>query len=308
MTDNLQPGWYPDPWSQDHLRWWDGAAWTEGTTRPETHGPPVATIAPPAAPTPPAAQPLWRQRSFQVPAAAVLTALVLIAVVAFVSTGSSSPRVSVGAGPGTTVRSPNSLAPSTDAAVAASINFSAADFPPEWSSTVSQDASTTDSQDAQVAACAGATDPRLSVEKDISSADFTFQGMDVSSDVTIIRTAPLARQDLSAMTSPKALACFRWFFPSFASSSSPAGTHIHIVSVDALPVAAYGQGSFGFRVVMDLSTAGVNARATVDEIGFLKGRLEVSAAFTGIATPVPATTESRLMVALAGRAAKAPTT
>ena len=304
MTDNPQPGWYSDPWSQDRLRWWDGAAWTEGTTSPETHGPPVATIAPPAPAEPPAAQPLWRQRSFQVPAGAVLAAVVVIAIVAF-ATGSSSPgtRVATGIGVRTTTGAP---AGTGDTAVANGINFSAADVPPEWSSTVNQDNTGATSQDAQVASCAGASDPRVSVEKDISSPDFSLQGMDVTSDVTIMKTAVLARQDLAAMAGPKALACFRWFFPSFAASSAPAGTQLHVVSVNTLPVAAYGQGAFGFRVVMNVTSGGASGQATVDEIGFLKGRLEISGTFTSAPTPFPSGMERSLMATLAGRAAKAP--
>ncbi|MHB1139226.1 MAG: DUF2510 domain-containing protein [Microthrixaceae bacterium] len=25
-------GWYPDPWSAEPVRWWDGSRWTEYTT------------------------------------------------------------------------------------------------------------------------------------------------------------------------------------------------------------------------------------------------------------------------------------
>jgi hypothetical protein len=307
MADTPQPGWYPDPWSGDHLRWWDGAEWTEGTTRPEVHGPPVATIAPPAQSLPPEVQPLWRQRSFQVPAAAVLAAMVVITVVAFVSqSGSSGPRVAAGIGASAATTDLGGRATSPGAAVANRINFSAADFPPEWSSSVSTDDSTATSQDAQVAACAGGADPRASVEKDVSSADFSTQGIDVTSDVTIMKTAQLARQDLAAMTAPKAVACFRWFYPSFAASSAPSGTQIHIVSVNTLPVDKYGDGSFGFRIVMNVTSAGATTAATVDEIGFLKGRLEVTATFTRMGSAFQASTESHLISALVSRAAKAP--
>ena len=308
MPDNHPPGWYADPSSQDHLRWWDGAAWTEATTRSETHGPPVATLAPPAPTAPLKPPPLWRQRSFQVPAAAVLTAVVVIAVVALVSeSGSTGPRVAAGIGVTATTAGAGGVGSSADTTLADRINFSAADFPPEWSSTLSHDDSTTTSQDARVAACAGATDPRASVERDVSSVDFRTQGMDVSSDVTIVKTAQLARQDLAAMKGAKALACFRWFFPGFAASSAPPGTQIHIVSVNPLPVPSYGQGSFGFRVVMSVTSGGVRAVATVDEIGFLRGRFEVSGTFTGGPAGFPAAMEGRLMAALATRAAKAPT-
>jgi hypothetical protein len=79
---------------------------------------------------------------------------------------------------------------------------------------------------------------------------------------------------------------------------APSGTQIHIVSVNTLPVAHYGEGSFVFRVVMNVTSGDASVVATVDEIGFLKGRLEVSATFTGIGSPFPAATQSRLMLLL----------
>jgi Protein of unknown function (DUF2510) len=35
------PGWYPDPWGETGLRWWDGTNWTE-----HVQGQPVAGYAP----------------------------------------------------------------------------------------------------------------------------------------------------------------------------------------------------------------------------------------------------------------------
>jgi hypothetical protein len=305
MPDSPQAGWFPDPWSDGQLRWWDGSEWTGGTTSLETHGPLVTTVAPPAPTPPPEEQPLWRQRSVQIPAIAVLTAVVVIAVAAFVSwPGSPSPRTAVGIGvPPTTVAAVGGAAGTS---VADRINLSAADFPPEWSSSVGSDAgTTTTSQDAQVAACAGAPDPATSASKDVPSADFSDQGMDVSSDVTIMKSPKLAQQDLAATASPKGLACLRWFFPSFAASSAPVGTQIHLVSVDPLPVATYGDGSFGFRMVMNVTGHGTTAVATIDEIGFVRGSLEVTGSFTSAPGPFPAAMESRYMALLASRAAKA---
>ena len=31
MSETPQPNWYPDPYGQAELRWWDGAQWTEHT-------------------------------------------------------------------------------------------------------------------------------------------------------------------------------------------------------------------------------------------------------------------------------------
>src|SRR5579864_5459592 len=119
MPDKPHPGWYPDPWSEGELRWWDGSDWTGGTTSPETHGLPAATAAPPAAPASPEAQPVWRQRSVQIPGAAVLAAVVVIIVVAFVS----------GSGPSAAPVGVATAAAGMDASVAGLINLTAADLP-----------------------------------------------------------------------------------------------------------------------------------------------------------------------------------
>jgi hypothetical protein len=32
LTDDVRPGWQPDPLDAGQLRWWDGRAWSDGTT------------------------------------------------------------------------------------------------------------------------------------------------------------------------------------------------------------------------------------------------------------------------------------
>lgn len=43
MSETPQPNWYPDPYGQVELRWWDGALWTKlthggGTQPPQAAG------------------------------------------------------------------------------------------------------------------------------------------------------------------------------------------------------------------------------------------------------------------------------
>lgn len=43
------PGWYPDPWNQSLMRWWDGRVWTNHADQ----GPPLQGMPPPPPPPPP---------------------------------------------------------------------------------------------------------------------------------------------------------------------------------------------------------------------------------------------------------------
>lgn len=44
---DVEPGWYPDPWQPDTVRYWDGQGWTEQRApRPTPPPTPVAANAP----------------------------------------------------------------------------------------------------------------------------------------------------------------------------------------------------------------------------------------------------------------------
>ena len=52
MSEQVQPGWYPDPWGGDAPRWWDGGQWTAHVgTSPVPTFPAAPAAAPAAAPT-----------------------------------------------------------------------------------------------------------------------------------------------------------------------------------------------------------------------------------------------------------------
>jgi hypothetical protein len=45
MVAATTPGWYPDPWEQAELRWWDGQRWTGAVTSDASSPPPQPTAA-----------------------------------------------------------------------------------------------------------------------------------------------------------------------------------------------------------------------------------------------------------------------
>lgn len=49
LDQRTAPGWYPDPWWPDSLRWWDGARWTpQAVAAPLPPPPPLTTLRRPA--------------------------------------------------------------------------------------------------------------------------------------------------------------------------------------------------------------------------------------------------------------------
>jgi hypothetical protein len=184
---------------------------------------------------------------------------------------------------------------------AKAINFTAADLPTGWTSSPSDNQSSA-AEDAKVAACAGAPSPASVHLADVSSDDFSSGGLDVTSDVTVVRTAQLAQQDLAAIRSDRALACFRQLFPELAKTGAPANTQITVDSVDRLPVASYGDGSFGYRLAFTVQApAAGTVHGVGDLIGFLHNRIEVGGNFLAIDAPFPASLEQALMAKLVAR-------
>jgi len=249
---------------------------------------------------------------------AVVAAIAFVGVVAVVSRSHSSAAPVASTAPVTSTTGATTTPGKPDAqmtgpgvqeidkAVAGMINLTAADVPPTWTSAPNDNSSGTDSEDAQVAACAGAPDPSTSIEGDFYSPDFSMQGADVSSDVTIMKTLRLAQQDMTAMTSQNAIDCFRKMLPALAKSSADPGDQITVESVNSVPVANYGTDSFGIRVVMRLTAGTTGGVVTFDELGFLRGREEITGTFTGIGSGFPTAMEQSLMATIAARAAKAP--
>ena len=63
---NGQPGWYPDPWSGGHHRYWDGRAWTADVFADVPTAGPGTTPGPP-----PACLVTGQMKPFQYPIGAI---------------------------------------------------------------------------------------------------------------------------------------------------------------------------------------------------------------------------------------------
>lgn len=188
-------------------------------------------------------------------------------------------------------------------AAAKQINLVSADFPSGWTSSPST-SSGSSSEDAQIAACAGAPNPATSDVADETSDDFASQDIFASSDITVVKTQQLASQDLAAISSDQALSCFKKLFPELAKKDAPADAQMNVVSVTRIPVSRYADGSFGLRLVLGVTVQGTTAQATFDVIGFVKGRFEVAGFFGGIGTAFPSGLEQTLLSKLDTRASQ----
>lgn len=190
-----------------------------------------------------------------------------------------------------------------DAAKAHQINLTAADLPAGWTSTAAEPKTAQDqADDASIAACLGAPDPKQAHTADVDSDDFHNGDMDVSSNVTFVRNADDARKELAASTTGKLSTCLKPVLDATIAREQPGAT-VTSFSLTPTPAPPGGDGGFGYHVLATVSAQGQQVQVVVDAVGVLVGRAELQVTAQGLAGQAPSDQLLRdLMAKLVARA------
>jgi hypothetical protein len=157
----------------------------------------------------------------------------------------------------------------------------------------------------QLDRCVGISSADQLVEA--GSPDFEHAGgisqFDVSSNVSVSRSAAIARRELSQLRSAHAKACLKHYLGLLLRGPSFRGALIGPVSVqEGTPPAAGADGSVGMRISTSITVRSIPIPFYLDILGFVYGPAEISLMSTGVPIPFPAATQQRLFLALLARA------
>lgn len=160
--------------------------------------------------------------------------------------------------------------------------------------------------DAKLTKCAGGM-PDSAKLADVSSPDFdagTGLAMhELSSDVTVLRSAALVRKDFAAVSSGKAMSCFRPYLRTAAASGLPHGVRVLDTSITRLhPASAGTDGAFGYRMRVVIGTSTLQVPVYLDVVGFAYGAAEVTLTTMSMQRSFDAGAERQLLATLVERA------
>jgi hypothetical protein len=242
----------------------------------------------------------------------IRSAAVTLAAVALMAggCGGGSSKSSNAKSTGTTA-APTTVAPTTttavdtsgDAAAAARINLKATDFPAGFTSTPAEAKTTQDTADEnKLLACVGLPPRDQLHSADADSEDFHKGDTEVSSSVSFARTADIAKQELAAIKSDKAVTCLTTELNEVIARGANGAT-VTNVSLVAQPAPTGGDGGFAYRFTAIINAQGQQAPITAEILGELVGRAELQVTTTGVgAVTVPASLQQQLLAKMEARA------
>ena len=166
--------------------------------------------------------------------------------------------------------------------------------------------------EAELEECVGVQSPDYLAEE--SSPDFSKgelpAAVEVSSEVSVVKTADEGKADLEAFLSDKALACFESFFDKALQAEVGADSGITFgeatVTRRSISRPDAADESFALRLSTSVEAGGQSFPVVVDIAGALVGRAELSllsSSFGG--SPLPDAEQARLLGVMAERADKA---
>jgi hypothetical protein len=232
-------------------------------------------------------------------------------VLALAGCGSSSQPASV---PSTSSKpSASPTAPSTattmpdaaaDKVTAQSLVLVQADLPAGWTGS----APSSDPQDTElsrkVAACAGASDPAKETA-DVSGLDFDKGHAEVSSEVALAPSRAAFEADLAALRSSKYETCVQSVFNTQLradiAKQSP-GVTLGDLTISRFATPTYGEVTVGFRLSATITgPTGSSIQLYIDEVGYGRGRSEVTLTFNDQGAPFDQVLERALVAKAAAK-------
>jgi hypothetical protein len=169
----------------------------------------------------------------------------------------------------------------SDDEIARAANLRLTDFPPGWQRSPAAVRRPDSPEDVRFTECMGRPPSRenrtaLADSDNFSTGRFTR----ANSSVQVVRTEDIAREDLAALRTDRALPCLRERVEAQLAAQQPSGAPpFQQQSLNRLDVANVADETVAFRVTVSAPSVEPGATLTIDQIFVRKGRVELNTSF-----------------------------
>ncbi|HEY4895663.1 MAG TPA: hypothetical protein VII01_06205 [Solirubrobacteraceae bacterium] len=216
-------------------------------------------------------------------------------------TGATSTTAAAVAGSGPAHGHPHASGPvsvAREAAFERAVNLVAVDIP---GATVSPRPRHPESEDAEARRCGGAVSTAGATQEE--SPNFTrgkaLTREAISSRVTVLASAQLARESVAVVARPSWLACYEGVLRRHFTGGGSSGVRVNSIKVTRVPVSLPGITKvFGIRILAEVSSLRsrrLTVKLYLDAFGFALGRAEINMDATSYVQPEATRTEQDLL-------------
>lgn len=195
--------------------------------------------------------------------------------------------------------------PAADRATAQAINLTAADMS-GYQESANPDQAGGDEVQAKLDRCVGGPSPQSIQVVDVTSPNFDKGNLEVSSDVTMMKSHQDAVADDRSVESPKLDRCIQQVAGPVFSQDLPPGAKVTKISASLVRPTEHVPGLLGLQMTIDVSSTESGVTVTVPiyirELGFVVGRAEVGLEEVQPTSPLAVPNEASLVSLLYSRA------
>jgi hypothetical protein len=197
-----------------------------------------------------------------------------------------------------------------DRVTAEHINLTATDLP-GWEESPNPPDASMNAMGARLAACTGAPNESKIDVVDVTSSNFDQGQVEISSDVTMVRTHSDGVADVQAINSPKLTSCVNRIALPAIRNELPSGVTLKTLQTSRFDPPGQAPGSVGLRLAGTMTGTQNGASMTlpfrIDAVNFVVGRAEVSLEVAQFGQPGAVAPERGLVSVLYQRATAAST-